>query len=482
MTQTLSTPAAAPQARRSSGWVLAVVLVGQFMAVLDVSVVNVALPTVRSDLHASGSALQLIVAGYTISYAVLLITGARLGDLGGHGRLFRLGLALFTLASLACGLAATTGELIAFRLVQGAGAAFMVPQVFSLIQRNFAGPARARALSIYAAVIAGGAVVGQVVGGTLVSADLFGTGWRPVFLVNVPIGIALLVIGQRLLPRDPGEPGRTLDLPGVATLSVAVFALVLPLVLGHETGWPAWTWLSLAGSAVVFAVFAVAQRRTARKGGRPLIPVRVLRAPGLAFGATAILLQMATYGGFLLVIALHMQLGLGYSAVHSGLVWVPAATAFGLSSLNWRRVPARWHRRMIPAGLVLATLGYLGQAAVLAHAHGIGLGYWVSNVVYCTGMGAAFSPLLTTALRHVPVSDAADASGVLATITQLAQVIGVATFGTLYLSLAHTPADSPHAVAVTNLALAAVCLLAAVAAASIRSASRSGPTTGRNSG
>ena len=213
---TLTAPA--PRVK-GNGAVLAVVLTGQFMAILDVTVVNVALSTLRADLGASGAGLQLIVGGYTIAYAVLLVTGARLGDLAGHRRMFMTGLGLFTASSLACGLATSTGMLIGFRLAQGAGAALMVPQVLSLIQRSFPGPARARPMRLYAAVLAGGAVAGQVVGGLLVSADLWGSSWRPVFLLNVPVGAALLIAGSRLLPRGRGERGRGLDPAGLAILT-----------------------------------------------------------------------------------------------------------------------------------------------------------------------------------------------------------------------------------------------------------------------
>ena len=212
---------------------LAIVLAGQFMAVLDASVVNVAAPSIHAGLHASGAALQLVIAGYTIAYAVLLVTGARLGDLLGHRRMFLAGLALFTLASLGCGLASSSGLLIALRFIQGTGAAMMIPQVLSLIQRTFSGASRARAMSAYAAVLAGGVVVGQIVGGLLISANLFDTTWRPVFLVNVPIGVVLLVAGARQLPAGRAEAGRGLDLPGLLTLALAVLALVVPLVLGQ---------------------------------------------------------------------------------------------------------------------------------------------------------------------------------------------------------------------------------------------------------
>src|SRR5919198_1926738 len=196
---------------------LAVLITGQFMALLDVTIVNVAIPTIHARLHASGSALQLVVAGYTVSYAMLLITGARLGDLLGHRNLFLAGLGTFTAASLACGLAPGTGALVTARLVQGAGAAAMVPQILSVIQRQFSGAARTRALGVYTATLASGAVFGQVVGGLLVSANLLGASWRPVFLVNVPVGVVAAGLVPRLVPADHVPGGRPLDLAGLAT-------------------------------------------------------------------------------------------------------------------------------------------------------------------------------------------------------------------------------------------------------------------------
>src|SRR5580698_5966936 len=331
---------------------LAIVLTGQFMAVLDASVVNVAAPAIHADLHASGAGLQLVIAGYVITYAVLLVTGARLGDLLGHRRMFLAGLALFTLASLGCGLAPSPATLIGLRFVQGAGAAAMIPQVLSLIQRTFTGPARARAMSAYAAVLAGGVVVGQIAGGLLVSANLLGSGWRPVFLVNVPVGAVLLLAGARMLPaRRPSEGlGRGLDLGGLVTLSAAVLALVVPLVVGQSQHWPVWGWACLGGSAVLFAGFVAAERRVAARGGSPLVPGRVLRQPGVALGIAGLLAVMATFGGLFFALALHLQGGLGDSALRAGLTFGPSAAAFALVSLNWQRLPARVHGTLPLAG------------------------------------------------------------------------------------------------------------------------------------
>jgi EmrB/QacA subfamily drug resistance transporter len=468
MSAVLDRPAAPARVTRPGG-ILAVLLLGQFMAILDVSIVNVAAPTLRVDLHASGAGLQLAIAGYTISYAVLLITGARLGDRIGHGRAFRAGLSLFTVASLLCGLAPNTGTLITFRFVQGVGAALMMPQVMSLIQRTFDGAARARALSLYSAVIACGAVVGQVLGGVIVSADLFGTGWRPVFLVNVPIGAALLVWARRNLPADRGERSRSLDPGGVVTLSAAVLLFVLPLVLGHEEGWPAWCWIALAASALAFGAFVLVERGIAARGGSPLVSGRVLRAPGMLVGAASLFIALVNYGGYLFAFALHLQSGLGESAEHAGLAFAPAAIGFAITGLTWRRLPERVHGPMIPIGLAVAAFAYLLLAPILRSGGSGGAAMELDLLLVGLALGIAFSPMITVALTHVPLADAADASGVLVTVFQLGQVVGVATLGTTYLSLVHgTGAHaSAHAIAVTMVVLAASALAAAAFAVAL---------------
>ncbi|SNS37800.1 Major Facilitator Superfamily protein [Actinomadura mexicana] len=470
MTQTTDLRGTVPERgsrNGSGGLALAVILLGQFMAILDVNIVNVALPTMRTDLRASGSGLQLVVAGYIVSYAVLLITGARLGAIAGHRRLYHLGLVSFTAASLACGLAPSTGTLVMFRFLQGAGAALLTPQVMSMIQRDFSGAARARALGLYSAVIAGGVVVGQAAGGLLVGANLFGAGWRTVFLVNVPIGAALLLAGPRVLPRDETarrtRPLRTeLDLPGLLTLAPAVLLLVVPLIMGHELGWPPWGWAALACSAAFAAAFAVVERRVAAAGGRPLVSPRVLRAPLLVPACVAIVFAPASWGTFLFTTTLHLQGDLRMSPLESGLAFVPCVTAFGLVGLNWQRLPARWHRRAIPAGFAVAGAGYLCVGPLA----GGGLAYEVLTVVIGFGLGV-MPIVMTTALQHVPRGDAADASGLLLTLMQLAQVIGIATVGTLFLTLAESGGSTRHAEYGTGWALAGMALIGALCALSL---------------
>lgn len=447
-------PSAGPSA------ILFVVLAAQLMAVIDLNIVNVAVPTIQLDLHASGAELQLIVAGYVITYAMTLITGARLGDRFGHGRVFRVGLTVFTVASLLCGLAGSSGELIGFRFAQGVGAGVLIPQVMSLIQRTFTGTARLKALGLYSAVIALGAVIGQVAGGALVSANLFGSTWRSVFLLNVPIGIVLLVFALRWLPVDRGESARQLDPAGVTILSAAVLAVVLPLVLGHEESWPLWCWLSIGGGVILLAVFVAVERRVGQRGGSPLVAGRVIRAPGMISGGATVLLTMLGFGGFLFSLTLYLQGALHVRPLEAGLLFAPAALGTTITSLNWQRLPARWHSRIVPIGLVGCTVAYglLAPIDYDGHRHIALLIIDFFAVGFFFGM--SYSPVIGMTLRNVPVADAADASGVLITLLQLGQVLGVAILGTLYLTLAaHHPAA--HAAAITVVAVAGCSLIAA---------------------
>jgi predicted MFS family arabinose efflux permease len=320
---------------------------------------------------------------------------------------------------------------------------------------------------MWAATLALGGLVGQVLGGVLVSADLFGTGWRPVFLVNVPIGLVLLVASFRLLPIDRPEPARPLDLGGLISLAAAVLLLVVPLVLGHEQGWPAWTFGSVALSVVAIVVFALIERSVERSGGAPLIAERVLRAPGMPAALIAIVLALAAYGGFLFTFTQHLQGGLHDTALQAGLTFVPMAAGFALSSLNWRRIPARWHQMVIPAGCVIAAIGYLVTGLAVADG---GTGGFVLPLALCIGgfgQGMPTSPILTVALSKVAPQDAPDASGVLTTVIQLGLVIGVATFGSLFLTEAVVPGPHPTASAIALTIWLIVAALVGCAIASL---------------
>lgn len=460
-----ATAAEAAPTGTGSRWLLALILTGQFMATLDVSIVNVAAPTIQSDLHASGPALQVIVAGYTVVYAVLLITSARLGSRYGYSRLFMLGTAVFTVSSLACGLAPGAGWLTGFRLLQGAGAALLVPQVMSLIQHSLTGPSRVRALGIYTAVLAAGAVVGQILGGVLVGADLFGTGWRAVFLVNVPIGAVLLVTGLRLLPAVEGVRGRKQDIPGLLLLAVALGLLVLPLVLGHEAGWPAWIWIMLAASTIAFAAFVLYERRVTISGGDPLIKTRVLRSPPLVPAALSLCLVLVAFSGSLFTTALHLQGALGYGPEHAGLLFLPLVVGFGLGGLHWRRLPARTHASLPLNGLLVSAVGYVVLGLVQREGAQVGVAAETTLGVVGLSSGVAYGPLFGLALSRVAPADAADASGVMNTVIQLGQVLGVSVIGTLFLSQVALPAPaatSGHALSTTAYTVAAVSVAAAL--------------------
>jgi len=454
---------------------LAVLLLGQLMAVLDLTIVNVAMPEIGASLHASGASLQLVVGGYAISYAMLLITGARLGELRGRRRMYRIGVIVFTVSSLACGLAPDITVLIAARFVQGAGAAAIVPQIISVIQTQFSGKARAKALSGYAVTISVGSVAGLMLGGALVSANLLGAGWRPVFLVNVPIGIVLTALVPRLVPADEPRGTRRLDLAGLALAVPAVFLVVLPLVLGHEAGWPAWTFACIAVGLAAAAVFVVVERRIAARGGDPLLQLDVLVSRGMPAGLTTLFCAATALGGCLFVVALYLQSGLGDSALRAGLTMAPMAAVFGLIGFYWRRLPERIHYALAPAGLAVCGAGYLGISVA---AHGGTQGsplLWAALIVWGAGMGASVSPLMTQSLVNVPLPKAADASGLVTTTIQLGQVVGVAAFGTVFLSLAgrftpRSPAQAisaAHAISATTCWLALLAFLGAAAATSL---------------
>ena len=308
--------------------------------------------------------------------------------------------------------------------------------------------------------------MGQVLGGLLVNANLFGSQWRPVFLVNVPIGLAVLCLAPRVVPRDAPAGGRRLDLAGLAIAGPAVFAIALPLMLGHQEGWPAWILACIAAGIVLAAVFVLVERRIAGRDGDPLLNLRVLRAPGLVSGLAAVAILMVSYGGFLFTLALQLQDGLGESALRAGLTFAPSALAFGLCGFYWGRLPARVHHLLTPAGCVVAMAAYAALGLDLASGSRGGPLLPVILVVLGGSLALAFSPLVTHAPRHVPVLEAADASGLFTTTVQLGQAIGVAVFGSVFLALAAHPAPhaSGHALATTLYWLAALLAIATLAA------------------
>jgi Major Facilitator Superfamily len=447
-------------------WLLAVLLVAPFMAQADVTIANVATPSIQSNLRTSGADLELVIGGYLVAFAMLLITGARLGQSYGYRRVFLVGVGVFTGASLAAGLAPTAIVLIVARVIQGVGAALMFPQTLTGIQLNFAGDRRARAIGHYAIALSAGAVTGQIFGGLLISADLLGTEWRSIFLINIPIGLAVIAAGLRFLPADAERSSRGVDLVGVTMLSVSVLLVVLPLVLGRTAGWPPWTWLCLAASLPAFGVFLASQRRQAARGGAPLIHVDVLARPAVSFGLLALAAAIGTYYALLFTLAQYLQQGLGTTPLVSGLTLVPWVAAFGLAGQVVRRLPARIAALTPSAGCLLLAAAYLGISADMFAGTGNRPLLIVLLGVGGLALGILFSAMIGHLTGAVPVRYAPDISGVSTTVMQIGGAVAVAGYGTLYLALAGRPGPrtAAHGFAITTLAFAAAALAAAVAA------------------
>jgi EmrB/QacA subfamily drug resistance transporter len=419
----------------SSPWAaLPVVLAGTFMVVLDFFIVNVAMPAMQADLHASTGAIEWVVAGYGLTFATLLITAGRLGDGFGRRRMFAAGLALFTVASAACGLAWSPGALVAARLVQGVAAALLSPQVLSIIGVAYQGPDRVRALSVYGIVLGLAAVGGQLVGGVLVQADIAGLGWRSCFLINVPIGVAALALAPRVVPESRAERSSRIDVTGTVLVTIGLTAVVLPLVEGRQHGWPLWTVLSLAAGPVVLAAFAAHQRRLGLRGGDPLLDPVLFRDRAFSAGLLTQLVFWAGQASFFLVLALYLQLGRGLDALQAGLVFTILAAAYLVASLEAPGLTARLGRRLPAVGAVaLAT----GHAVMLATVAEVGTGGSVAALAPAlllvgTGMGLVITPLTSTVLASLEPQRAGAAAGALATMQQVGNAIGVAVTGVLF--------------------------------------------------
>ncbi|WP_134728172.1 MFS transporter [Amycolatopsis nivea] len=411
---------------------LAILLAGVFMAVLDTFIVFVAAPAIRSDLGASPAELQLLLAGYQLAYAVALITFARLGDLRGRKPVFLAGLLLFTGASAACAAAPGAGWLVAARFVQGLGAAAMFPQVLAMIHVVVPGPQRPKAFAVLGAVIGLSGVTGQLLGGILVTANLFGSPWRAIFWVNVPIGLLTLALAARFLPRTRPNGTARLDLRGTAVLTVALTLLVLPLITGREAGWPLWSWCSLAGGAVALGVFTAVERRVPA----PLVRPGLLRQREFSLGMGLVLLTYAGINSFFLVLSLALQDGLGLSPLDAALTYLPFAAAFLALSLLGSRVP------FAPLlGAATAGLGYV----VLITLSTTPWSFAPALALIGAGQGLLVPPLLNHVLAAVPRADAGMASGVLATGQQIGGALGVAVIGAVYYSA--LPGSPLHALA-----------------------------------
>ena len=424
-----------PVAKDSRRWpALAAMLLAAAMDLIDTTIVNVAIPSIRGDLGAGAAAAEWIVAGYALAFGIMLITGGRLGDAFGRRRLFLLGVAGFMLASLLCGLAPTAGLLLAGRVVQGLAAAVMVPQVLTVIQVTFTPAERPKGYAAYGACAAIATVSGPLIGGLLIQADLFGLGWRPIFLVNVVLGLAALLATAAWLPESRAEEVQRFDLVGVGLLATALLLLLYPLVESPQRGWPAWSFVLLAGAVAVFALFATHQRRRQRRGHWPLVTLSLFGRRGFTAGVVSQLALYAGVTGFFLVLALTLQSGFGFSALHTGLTFLPFSIGIALSSGVSGGLAPRLGRRLTMAGTFVMAAGMtvLLLTVQLAGAHP---GTWrlaPGMAIAGLGMGLVAPTLVGVALTGVHAGYAGSASGVVTTSGQLGGAIGVAAIGAVF--------------------------------------------------
>jgi EmrB/QacA subfamily drug resistance transporter len=421
---------------------LVVLLLAAFMNLLDISIVNIAIPSIQRDLHASYADVQWALAGYTLAYALVLITGGRLGDMFGRKRLFIIGVAGFTVMSALCGAAQGPGMLIACRVAQGAMGAIMIPQVLSVIQVVFPAGERIKALAAFGVTAGLGTVSGPLLGGLLTQHNLFGLDWRPIFLINVPVGIIAIAASAILIRESRAPRPPRLDPAGVALISAALLLLLYPLVQGRQLGWPAWTFASMAASAPMFAVFVLYERAKDRRDGSPLVPPGLVRQRAFAVGIAIAVTFFLGVTSFALILTLFLQVGLGFQPLHAGLTFLPFSAGVLIASGAAARLAPRFGRGVTMTGaLVMAG----GMAALSATVHHFGGAVTTADmvpalVVAGLGMGTLLAPLADILLAGVQPQDAGSASGVFNTSLQLGASIGVAVIGVIFFGLLGTQA------------------------------------------
>ncbi|MGC4110030.1 MAG: MFS transporter [Nocardioides sp.] len=426
------------------GLAMGVLIFASFMDLLDATIVNVALPSIRTDLGADGAQLEWTVGGYLLAFAVLMITGGRLGDIFGRRRLFVTGVVGFTLGSALACVAPSIGVLLVARVVQGGFAAMMVPQVLSSLQSLYDARERAAMLGVIGAVSGMSAVIGPVLGGSLVSSDAFGIGWRSIFLINVPIGAVLVVLALRWVPDTRSEHPLRLDPTGLLLATAGLLGVVYALVEGRQQDWAAWVWAVGAGGVVLLVAFVLQQRRRERAAGSALLPMRLFADRGFSAGLVTQGAFQGSLAGFALVLTVYVQTGLGWSAIHAGLTLLP----FSLGAFVGTGVSVPLGMKL---GKVVMVTGAGLQSAstvwVLAtiHARGDRLTTWdlvPALVVAGIGLGLLVVPLVDVALATIPTTEAGAASGAYGTVQQVGAALGVAIAGTVFFGVVGTSYDA----------------------------------------
>ncbi|GAB3153147.1 MFS transporter [Micromonospora sonneratiae] len=400
-------------------------LTGVFITILDFFIVNVTIPATQLDLHASATAMEWVVAGYGLAYGSGLILGGRLGDMFGRRRMFVIGLTLFTLTSIACGLAPDATTLVTARVTQGASAALLAPQVLAILRTTYSGSAQARAINLYALTMGLAAVFGQLIGGLLIQADLFGLGWRLCFLINVPIGVAALIMTRRAVPESRLSGTTRLDLGGTVLVTLALVATLLPLIEGREQGWPLWTWLSFAVATALFLAYG------RRRHESPLIDLSLFRERAFTVGLLTQLTFTMGMAAYFLIFALYTQQGRGLDALQAGLIFAPMGAGYLAASLLASRLVARFGRQVIALGGLTRALGLAALLVMVAQDSPIS---WLvpALIIDGIGMGLALAPIMGTVLARVAPHHAGAAAGALTTAQQVGGAIGVGIVGIVF--------------------------------------------------
>ncbi|MCX4800047.1 MULTISPECIES: MFS transporter [unclassified Streptomyces] len=431
-----SAPTGAPAAELNPRrWaMLAVALVAMFMAIFDFYVINIATPSLQSQLNIGEATLELIIGGYTFTYASLLVASGRWGDIFSYKRMFMIGMGLFTVASLFCGIAQTGSQLVVVRLIQGVGAALMVPQVVAFITVTFPPPERPKALSWFGATIGLAVVAAQILGGVLLSADVASLGWRVIFLINIPIGLVTMLLAAKLLPNARAARKPKQDVIGNIGISITLGLAILPVVLGRSEGWPVWGWIML-GLSVPFAIGTVMyEKALLAKGGEPMLNLSLFQNKSYGVGILIIVGVMTFYSGFIFGMTMFLQFGLGLSPLRAGLTFGPMGLGFALSSLMARPMLMKYGVKVITIGqvlLVLSTVVLLFQL----NFSGTDTSAWemvVPMVLGGLGTGVTLPALTGVVMSKVAPQQAGVASGLLSTAQQFANTIGVAVFGVFF--------------------------------------------------
>jgi EmrB/QacA subfamily drug resistance transporter len=437
---------------------LPVLLAGAFMVVLDFFIVNVALPSIATELGAGESSLEWVVAGYGLTFAAFLITAGRLGDGLGRRRVYAIGLGLFTVASLACGLAPSPTTLVIARIAQGVAGAIVMPQVLAIIGVTYRGSDYVRAVSIYGVVLGLAAVSGQLIGGALVET----VGWRSCFLINVPVGLAALAL-TRVVPETRDERGAKLDVAGASILAAGLAAILLPLIEGRQLGWPLWTWISLAVSPVLLGVFLTRQHRLIREGQTPLLDLSLFRERAFSAGLATQLFLACAQASFFVYLALYLQLGRGLGPLESGLVFTIIAVAYVAVSGPAPQLAQRYGRSVVAIGGTSLALGLALLALAVAElgTGGSLLAFAPGLALAGTGIGLCFTPLTSTVLANVATARAGSASGALSTTQQIGFALGVAVTGVIYFDAADDGVGHAFELSLIQLAVVAAGIVVA---------------------